>query len=215
VVVVGATSATPIGAYTVLLTVADAKVPTLTHLVNLTVDVISLADQASTPIIGTTQVTFNLAQPLPTGATLSYGNVSIVNGNGTYTTIPISEVGITISSISQVTPTSYSFTITAGSSATSKLETSRDVVIAGAVGVPLLIALSLLPGARKRRKAWLRYLGMAILAFAAMHSIGCSSGGFTRSSASVGEVGSYVIQINSTVNGTTTTVAVVPLLIEQ
>jgi hypothetical protein len=200
----------------VLLTVADAKVPTLVHLVNLTVNVISLAAQASTPIIGTTQATFNLPGPLPAGATLSYGDISIVNSNGTYTTIPITEVGIQISPITQVTPTQYTFTITAGSSSSARLETSHDLVLAGAIGVPLFFALSLLPGARRRRKAWLRYFGLAILAVAAMHSItGCSSGGFTRSSATVGEVGSYVIQINSTQNGTTTTVAVVPLLIEQ
>jgi hypothetical protein len=61
----------------------------------------------------------------------------------------------------------------------------------------------------------LRYLGMVLLAIAAMHGIGCSSGGFTRASSTVGVVGSYVIQIQSTQNGSTTTVAVVPLLIEQ
>jgi len=83
------------------------------------------------------------------------------------------------------------------------------------MGVPLLFALSLLPGARRRRKNWLRYLGMVLLAIAAMHGIGCSSGGFTSASSSVGVVGSYVIQIQSTQNGNTTTVAVVPVLIEQ
>jgi hypothetical protein len=215
VVLVTATSATPIGTYTLLLTVQDSKVSTLTHLVNLTVNIINLASQATTPIIGTTTATFNLAAPLPTGATLSFGNISFLNSNGKYTTIPVSEVGIQLSPITSLSATSYTFTVTAGSSATSKLETSSNVLVATAVGVPFLFAMSLLPGVKKRRKAWLRYLGMAILAFAAMHGIGCSSGGFTRSSATVGEVGSYVIQINSTVNGTTSTVAVVPLLIEQ
>jgi len=62
---------------------------------------------------------------------------------------------------------------------------------------------------------WMRYLGMMLLAVAAMHGIGCSIGGFTRASSTVGVVGSYVIQIESTQNGNTTTVAVVPLLIEQ
>ena len=215
VAVVTATSDTPIGTYTVLLTVADAKVPTLVHLVNLTVNIINLASQASTPIIGTAQATFNLAAPLPSGATLSFGNVSIVNTDGTYTTIPVTEVGIQFSAITAVSPTQYNFTVTAGSTATARLESSHNLVIAGAVGMPLLLGLSLLPGVRRGKKAWLRYFGMTNLAVAAMHSIGCSSGGFTRSSATVGEVGSYVIQINSTQNGTTTTVAVVPLLIEQ
>ena len=217
VVVVTATSATPVGVYTIQLTVGDAKVSSLSHLVNVGVNVINLATQASTPIIGSTTATFNLSAPLPSGATLSYGDISIVNTDGTYTTIPITEVGIQISTITPVSgsSTSYSFTITAGTTATSQLTTPRTVLTAAAVGVPFLFVMSMLPGARKRRKIWLRYLGMVILAFAAMHSIGCSSGGFTRSSAKVGVVGSYVIQIQSTQNGTTTTVAVVPLLIEQ
>jgi hypothetical protein len=215
VVVVTATSSTPIGAYTVLITVADARVTTLFHVVNLTVNVINLATQASTPIVGSTTATFNLAAPLPSGSALSYGNVSIVNTDGTYTIIPITEVGIQISAITSVSPTSYSFTITAGTAATAQLKPSSNVIAALAIGAPLLFALSLLPGARKRRRSWMRYLGVAILALAAMQGIGCSSGGFTRSSAKVAEVGSYVIQIENTQNGTTSTVAVVPLLIEQ
>jgi hypothetical protein len=217
VVVITATSAVPVGTYTVQLTVADAKVPTLTHIVGLTVNVINLATQASTSIVGSTTATFTLALPLPSGATLSIGNISIVNSNGTYTTIPMTEVGIQTSAITSVSGSSnsFTFTITAGTKATAQVGTSRTAIAAAAMGVPLLFALSLLPGARRRRKNWLRYLGMVLLAIAAMHGIGCSSGGFTSASSSVGVVGSYVIQIQSTQNGNTTTVAVVPVLIEQ
>jgi hypothetical protein len=217
IAVITATSAVPVGTYTVQLTVGDAKVPTLAHLVNLSVNVINLASQASTPIIGTTTATFSLSTPLPSGATLSYGSISIVNSDGTYTTIPMTEVGIQISSITPVSGsnTSYNFTVTAGTTASAQLATSHTVITAAAVGVPILFLMGLLPRARNRRKSWLRYLSMVLFAIAAMQSVGCSTGGFTRASASVGAVGSYVIQIESTQNGNTTTVAVVPLLIEQ
>ncbi|WP_263352368.1 Ig-like domain repeat protein [Acidicapsa acidisoli] len=217
VVVITATSAAPIGTYAVQLTIGDARVPTLTHIVAVSVSVINLATQATTPIVGTDTATFNLASPLPSGASLSIGSISIVNSNGTYTVIPMTEIGIQTSAITPVSgsPNSYSFTVTAGTAAAAQVATSRTVFAAAAMGVPLLFALSLLPGARRRRKTWLRYLGMVLLAIAAMHGVGCSSGGFTRASSTVGVVGSYVIQIESTQNGNTTTVAVVPLLIEQ
>jgi hypothetical protein len=192
-------------------------VPTLAHQVGVSVNVISLSTQASTPIVGTTTASFNLSSPLPSGATLSFGSISIVNSNGTYSTIPMTEVGIQLSAITPVSgsSTAFTFNVTAGTPATSQLARPQTVFVATAVGMPLLFAMSLLPGARRRRKIWLRYLGMLLLAVAAMQGIGCSSGGFTRSSATAGVVGSYVIQIQSTQNGTTTTVAVVPLLIEQ
>jgi VCBS repeat protein/Big-like domain-containing protein len=217
IAVITATSAVPIGTYTVQLTVGDAKVPTLAHQVGVSVDVISLATQATTPIVGTATATFNLAAPLPSGATLSFGNISIVNSDGTYTNIPMTEVGIQLSSITPVSgsSTAFSFVVTAGTTVKAQLTTSRTAFAAAALGVPILFAMSLLPGARNRRRTWLRYLGMVLLAVAVMQGVGCSSGGFTRSSATVGVVGSYVIQIQSTQNGTTTTVAVVPLLIEQ
>jgi Bacterial Ig-like domain (group 3)/FG-GAP-like repeat len=214
--VISASATAPVGQSSVVLTFTDTTFNLLTHQATLVVNTVNLAPPATIPVVGSGLATFSLPAPV---STLSFGTISTVNSDGTYTPIPDSNpeatLGVSFSAITAATTgtASYQFTITSLTATTSQLAASHATFMAATLGVPVLLLMTLLPGARKRRKKWLSYLGMIILALAAMHSIGCSSGGFIPNQSTKARVGTYVIQIVDT--QTNSTVAVVPLEIEQ
>lgn len=113
-------------------------------------------------------------------------------------------------------PGMYTVSITAGQLTTASASQTPRVITAALVGVPIVCLLGLLPAVRRKRITLLRYLGLALLAFAAMHTIACSSGGFTRPATPPTQLGSYVINIVSTpTTGAPSNVAVVQLVIGQ
>jgi hypothetical protein len=103
----------------------------------------------------------------------------------------------------------YSFTITAGSQTSARLETGNGGIMMACLGAPFLLLLGFLPSARKFRKGLLNGLAILALGVLLMHATGCGSGGFPRAGTNASD-GSYLINI---VNTQGSTVAEVPVVV--
>jgi hypothetical protein len=222
--VLSASVSAPIGDYTVNVIATDTKVTTLSQPATFKIQVINKAMQVNVPAATSSPVSvpFQLAQPIPQGAVLSCGSaVYPVTGNGTYGPPSMLDVvGISCSGFASAgtNPPTYTFNLaTGGPTASARLSGTGNVFAAAILGVPFLVLIGLLPGARTRRQSFLRFLGAIALIAIAMHTVGCGSGGFKRTSPSVAISGSYALQVESTPSGggTPTTVAVIPVVIGQ
>jgi sugar lactone lactonase YvrE len=211
-------SSATVGTYTVTLSALDPSAPNLpAKTQSFLVNVVQAAS-ASLASIGSSTVTFGVANPIPSTSVLSCGTIYTVNADGTpnlSAPLTTSDIGISCSGFAPASSgvNSYTFTITAGQSGSAQLAKPGNVLMAF-LAFPGLLLITLTGRVRRVRRTFLPVLVGSLLLTTALQISGCGSGGFTRNNQVAASTGSYLLEVVSTdANHNTQTVAVVPLTI--
>jgi large repetitive protein len=206
-----ASSAAPIGAYTVTLTAADGSTSALSNVAApLTVNVIGVANPLSLArgASGQENVSFNTfsAPQADTFTAIACGTVvPLVNGTAGS---PLSSPGVTCTSqipsggapVISGGVTTVAVSISTAGATAAQLQRSNTISLAAFLGVPLLALMGWVGSRKSPRKNFFRFLGLILLLVGASFATGCG-GSFTSKSTSSSTgipAGNYLVQVVAT-----------------
>jgi hypothetical protein len=198
-------SVTPVGIYTVTVTGQDNS--GLIHTATLTLSVINFTTGVSMPPGGggTTTITF----PGTVGTPIGSFTCSLVNGTGLTGNQPLSSIGgnCVFSPPSGVIPGPVQLTISGCEIA--RLRNRLPIYASFLFGMPGIVLLGSLAGGGRRRKIRLSILGIGLVAFALLLSVGCG-GGYGR----LTPTGNYLVLVQGTSPAGAVVSAVVPVTVK-
>ena len=198
----GSGSASPAspGLYQITVTGVDSMTGLIATTQSFSVNVIYRSQSAAVAITSGTSGTGSVTFQLPAGVGLSSFQCPTVGGPTLASTVAASSLFLSctqfnpssVASSTSMQTASVSVTVNTNGATTAKLDEKGmggTIVVAGLLGIPILVLLGFMPGGKSSRKIFLRYLAIAFVLVTVLQGVGCGGGSFTR-------------QNNSTINTT-------------
>ena len=209
----GSGSASPAspGLYQITVTGVDSMTGLIATTQSFSVNVIYRSQSAAVAITSGTSGTGSVTFQLPAGVGLSSFQCPTVGGPTLASTVAASSLFLSctqfnpssVASSTSMQTASVSVTVNTNGATTAKLDEKGmggTIVVAGLLGIPILVLLGFMPGGKSSRKIFLRYLAIAFVLVTVLQGVGCGGGSFTRqnnSNINTTPVGQYYLLVQS------------------